>query len=247
MKRLILVIVLVLLFVPIVRSSVEAQPADDWTGFYAGLNIGYGWSDHAMQVSGDPLTEAFIDADVLPRALADDPSGVVGGAQVGYSHQIRWLVLGVEADFQGTDINAKESVSTAVPGAFPFRTTGEQELGFLGTLRGRIGIAPWRGLLFYGTGGLAYGDVRLSASVNNPGCLGVCASESRSGVETGWTVGAGVEYRFAPRWSVKTEYVHYDLGTESVELRDGRFPALEQRFRADFDGHVARVGVNFRF
>ena len=60
-------------------------------------------------------------------------------------------------------------------------------------------------------------------------------------------MGAGVEYRFAPRWSVKTEYVHYDLGTESVELRDGRFPALEQRFRADFDGHVARVGVNFRF
>ena len=246
MKRLILVIV-VLVLMPTVVSSVQAQPAADWTGFYAGLNIGYGWGGHAMKVSGDPQTEAAIALGILPSALADDPSGVVGGAQAGYSHQIRWLVLGVEADFQGTDISARQSVSPSVPPFFTFTTAGEQRLGFLGTLRGRIGIAPWGGLQFYGTGGLAYGDVRLSASSTNPGCIGFCGSGSQSDVETGWTVGGGAEYRFATRWSVKAEYLHYDLGTKSLEIRDSRFPGVVPRFRADFDGNVTRVGVNYRF
>ena len=237
----------VLVLMPTMSSPVEAQPAADWTGFYAGLNIGHGWSGHAIHLSGDPLTENVIAAGALPRTLAEDPSGVVGGAQVGYGHQLRWLVLGVEADFQGTDINARQSVTPSVPLFFPFTTTAEQDLDFLGTLRGRMGIAPWGGLLFYGTGGFAYGDVRLAASLSNPGCIGVCASESRSGIEIGWTVGGGVEYRFARRWSAKAEYLHYDLGTESLSLRDGRFPALVQRFRADFDGDIARGGVNYRF
>jgi len=246
MKRLIFVIV-ALVLMPAVSSPVEAQPAADWTGFYAGLNLGYGWSGHAVRVSGDPQTEAAIDLGILPSALADDPSGVVGGGQAGYSHQIRWIVLGVEADFQGTNVRAKQSVSPSVPPFFTFTTTGEQGLGFLGTLRGRIGIAPWSGLLFYGTGGFAYADVRLSASVSNPGCIGTCASGSRSGIETGWTVGGGVEYRFATRWSVKAEYLHYHFGTESLVLRDSRFPVIATKFRADFNGDVTRVGVNFRF
>lgn len=246
MRRFMLVIVVFVLMPP-VSASVEAQPINDWTGYYAGLNIGYGWGGHAIKMSGDPQTEAAIDLGILPSALADDPSGVVGGAQAGYSQQIRWLVLGVEADFQGTDIGARQSVSPSVPPFFTFTTTAEQSLGFLGTLRGRIGIAPWSGLLFYGTGGFAYGDVRLSAAVSNPGCIGTCASGSRSGVETGWTVGGGVEYRFATRWSMKAEYLHYDLGTESLEVIDGRFPGVVPTFRADFDGNVTRVGVNYRF
>jgi outer membrane immunogenic protein len=245
MTRLVLVMV-VLVLVPTVSSLGEAQPTD-WTGFYAGLNIGYGWSGHAIPVSGDPQTKTAIAIGIVPSALADDPSGVVGGVQAGYSHQIRWLVLGVEADFQGTDISARQSVSPSVPPFFTFTTTGEQGLGFLGTLRARLGIAPWGGLLFYGTGGFGYGDARLSASVSNPGCLGICASGSRSGIETGWTVGGGVEYRFATRWSAKAEYLHYDLGTESLDIRDSRFPGVVPRFRADVDGNVARVGVNYRF
>jgi outer membrane immunogenic protein len=246
MKRLVLVMI-VLALMPIAISSVEAQPAGDWTGFYAGLNIGYGWSGHAVKVSGDPQTQTAIAIGIVPSALADDPSGVVGGVQAGYSHQIRWLVLGVEADFQGADISARQSVSPSVPPFFTFTTTVEQDLGFLGTLRGRIGITPAAGLLFYGTGGFAYGDVRLSGSVGNPGCIGICASGSRSGLETGWTVGGGVEYSFATRWSVKAEYLYYDLGSESLDISDSRFPGVVPRFRADFDGNVTRVGVNYRF
>ena len=63
-----------------------------------------------MKVSGDPQTQTAIAIGIVPSALADDPSGVVGGVQAGYSHQIRWLVLGVEADFQGADISARQSV-----------------------------------------------------------------------------------------------------------------------------------------
>jgi opacity protein-like surface antigen len=100
-RRFMLVIVVFVLMPP-VSASVEAQPINDWTGYYAGLNIGYGWGGHAIKMSGDPQTEATIDLGILPSALADDPSGVVGGAQAGYSQQIRWLVLGVEAALGAT-------------------------------------------------------------------------------------------------------------------------------------------------
>jgi outer membrane immunogenic protein len=234
------------LLVVLAACPVHAQPYN-WTGFYAGLNIGAGWSEQATRVSGDALTEAAIAAGALPRSLADDPAGVVGGGQVGYNLRLSWFVLGAEADARGADVSASETVSTAVTGFFPFTTKAEQELNFLGTLRGRVGVAPWGPLLVYGTGGFAFGHVSVSASVESGGCLGICASESRSGLEAGWTAGGGVEYGLATQWSVKAEYLHYDLGRSSISVRDARFPALVQRFRTDIEGHVVSLGVNYRF
>jgi outer membrane immunogenic protein len=237
---------ILLLLVVFTAGSVEAQSVD-WTGFYAGLSLGYGWSDQAIKVSGDPLTETIIAAGGIPRSFADDASGVIGGAQAGYNHRIGWLVVGAEADFRGADIGTRERVASAVPNLFAITTTGEQELDFLGTVRGRVGVAPWGGLLLYGTGGFAYGHVRLSAAVDTAGCAGVCASQSRSGVEAGWAAGGGVEYGFATRWSVRAEYLRYDLGSVSVSVRDPAFPALVQRFRTDVEGNVFSLGANYRF
>jgi outer membrane immunogenic protein len=246
MKRLARISALLLVMSAAVVPA-EAQSLDFWTGFYAGLNVGWGWSDEALTISGDPLTEFVIAAGVIPRTLADDPSGLVGGAQAGYNVRIWRLVLGAETDVRGSDIGARESISRSVPQLFPFTTTAEQELDFLGTLRGRVGILPLDGLLVYGTGGFAYGHVHLSASLNTPGCLGVCASKSRSGFEAGWTMGGGVEYAFASRWSARAEYLRYDLGGTSVSVRDPRFPALVQRVRAEFEGNIVTLGVNYRF
>ena len=231
-------------------GQTPAALASNWTGFYAGLNVGYGWGDESIRVSGDAAaTQPAIAAGVLPRSFADDPSGIIGGAQIGYNHQIGWAVLGLETDFQGADIRAQQTVSTNVPTFFPFQTKGEQNLDFLGTTRGRFGVALLDSMILYGTGGLAYGHVELSTTSTNPGCVGICTRGSTSKMLPGWTAGGGAEFAFLPRWSVKGEYLYYDLGQVSQSLTDsnGRFSGTFQTYRVNFQGNVIRLGVNYKF
>src|SRR5262245_20155337 len=171
-----------------------SSPPHSWTGFHVGLNLGYGWGNEAINVSGDPLSEFVITQGVLPPSLADSPSGIVGGVQGGYSYQIGLLVLGLEADAQGADISDRQTVTSNVPGGFfSFSTTAEQKLDMVGTVRGRVGFTPFAPVLVYATGGLAYGHASLSASVTNPGCIGICSEGSTSSMKAGWTAGGGVE------------------------------------------------------
>lgn len=65
-------------------------------------------------MSGDPKTQFLIAVGILPSALANDPSGVIGGAQIGYNHRVGWIALGAEADFQGADISAAQTASTGL-------------------------------------------------------------------------------------------------------------------------------------
>ena len=81
----------------------------------------------------------------------------------------------------------------------------------LGTVRGRLGFAVDQ-VMFYGTGGYAWIDNKLSVS-------GLGASASESHFHSGWTVGAGVEAFFAPNWSVKGEYLYRSLGSENYFRR----------------------------
>lgn len=180
--------------------------AVNWAGFYAGVNGGYGWS---------------ANTDFL------DPTGGFGGGQIGYNWQGMWhphLVLGVEADFEGADIS--DSMSAA-------RTSAKSELDWFGTVRGRVGYAMDRALV-YATGGFAYG------SVKNSGCLGgLCGSASET--QTGWVAGGGVEYKFAPAWSGKVEYQYIDLDASSLS---GAGPlGLGNEDRSQFS--TVRVGLNY--
>src|SRR4029077_6535377 len=108
--------------------------------------------------------------------------------------------------------------------------TAEQKLDSFGTLRARLGFVPWDSrLLVYGTGGLAYGHVESSAAYAQTGCLFfVCGSPtgaagSASTERVGWTAGGGFEYALAQHWSVKAEYLYYDLGTMSYALSPSSF------------------------
>ncbi|TDX67061.1 outer membrane immunogenic protein [Methylosinus sp. sav-2] len=170
-------------------------PAFAWTGVYAGLDIGAG---------------AF--------ASGKSDAGVSGGGLVGYNHRIGPLfVVGLETDFSGT------SLSGGGRGPDPLGLRGPEgarSLPWFGTLRGRFGVTGFDSrVLFYGTGGFAYGDVGGS-------------------VREGWTAGGGVEWAFAPRWSVKTEYLFTDLGENG-----GGDPGAARG--ANF--HTVRVGVNYHF
>jgi len=102
-------------------------------------------------------------------------------------------------------------------------------------VRGRAGVSLLNSqLLLYGTGGFAYGDLRL-----NYGWLG---SQRRTG--TGWTAGGGLEYAFLPNWSAKVEYLYANIGADYDRVFTGPF-VIETQQRAHLN--TVRAGVNYRF
>jgi outer membrane immunogenic protein len=142
------------------------------------------------------------------------PSGFVGGAQAGYNwHNGGPWVFGVEGDLQVTGAN-----DTFAPWKF--------SNPWFGTLRGRAGYAI-NNILFYGTGGLAFGELRAET-------FGL--SESQSSV--GWTLGAGTEFGFAPNWSAKIEYLYVDLSESRFSIT-GTTNGLRSS--------IVRAGVNYHF
>ncbi len=215
-------------------------PIFDWTGFYAGLNGGYGWSNRTND------TVFVTSATVAPALQTVSPSGGFGGGQLGYNFQRGGFVSGVEADLQWAGI--KDSSTTLYPTGIgnlvPFTYRASLDLEWFGTVRGRIGYAFDRTLV-YVTGGLAYGQVAYSASYffNTPNI----ALPNRRNVDAGWVIGGGVEHKFTPNWSVKGEYQYMDLGSRSVS---GVFPLTPQFFASTNYAErfsTVRVGLNYRF
>jgi outer membrane immunogenic protein len=224
-----------------------------WTGFYIGLNAGYGWGRDPVvetgdNVSGPPSGQQAINAGVIPSSLAGKSSGFVGGGQVGYNRQINQMVIGFEADWQWANIKASQTVPTNLSPAFlPFTTSASESLNSFGTLRGRLGFTPVDPVLVYVTGGFAFGRAGVAATIINPGCVGFCMAGSTFNIRSGWTAGGGLEWKLAPNWSVKTEYLYYDLGNVSQQLGDPRFPGAFITQSVNFKGNIVRAGVNYWF
>ena len=135
-------------------------------------------------------------------------------------------------------------------GATGTNLTLDSHLEWFGTVRGRVGILATPQVLFYGTGGLAYGSVKTTGSLTGftPNGGALIATGSNSDVRVGWTVGAGVEGKLTSNWSAKLEYLYMDFDSfraASFSLAPG------STIRADVDtrfrDHVLRVGLNYTF
>jgi outer membrane immunogenic protein len=150
----------------------------------------YNWTGFYIGAMGGYAKE---DASFAPV------SGGLAGGTIGYNWQSGAVVFGLEADAAWADLNA----TAGIPGLL----AASAKVQDLGTVRGRIGYA-FDQVLIYGTGGYAWADTKLTATV-----LGLTASESH--VLSGWTAGAGVEVMFAPKWSVKAEYLYRSFGSEN--------------------------------
>jgi outer membrane immunogenic protein len=149
-------------------------------------------------------------------ANAANATGFLFGGHAGYNWQQGATVFGFETDLQSIQLNSSMSGGLMGSPLFPLtpldtaRTTGSVD--WYGTFRGRVGYAagPW---LFYGTGGLAYGGVRLDSSFTAFGALGgLPTSAVASQVRAGWVGGAGVEYLLRPDLSLTFNYQFVDLG-----------------------------------
>jgi outer membrane immunogenic protein len=221
-----------------------------------------------------PLFFANAAAASAAARLHVTDNGVIGGGQFGYNYQLpdkRWLI-GIEADLQGTSaaggatgVNVVGGVPNSPLDRFTTNLAVHKSLTTIGTLRERAGFLLTPTLLIYGTGGLAYGRVSTSADYFtnlSPGAdifffHNYNTQASASGWRAGWTAGAGGEWLFAPQWSVKTEYLYYDLGTVtgSALLIDRNFNRPDQPIlftnkvtsSHHFNGSIVRVGLNYHF
>jgi outer membrane immunogenic protein len=240
---------------PMYKAPAYVPPAWSWTGFYIGLNGGYGWNQTTGNSScinpGGVLFGTGCDA---PNSGAVSPSGGLFGAQAGYNLQSGPIVWGLETDIQWSDIKGSGALTDLCCEPAPVAAgtfTGTSSLDWFGTVRGRFGYLVTPNALLYATGGMIYGDEKVSNSVVYP-ATGLVYPASASSTQVGWTAGAGLEYAFTGSVSAKIEGLYYDLG----HLNDSfTCPAAATTctpgytFGANyrFTGEMVRAGLNYRF
>lgn len=152
-------------------------------------------------------------------------SGGFAGGTLGYNWQMGNVVLGIEADAAWADVGA----TVGSPAILALET----RIRDMGTVRGRVGYA-FDQVLIYGTGGYAWADNRLTVSA-----LGLSASDSK--IHSGWTLGAGVEVMFAPKWSVKAEYLYRSFEGQTY------FANVAPIASGTLNLNSVQVGVNYHF
>jgi outer membrane immunogenic protein len=236
------------------RLAAITEPVASWKGFYVGINAGGGFGTTGARETGLPTTGSLAAVASKDFTLDHNASGFLAGGQIGYNMQFYKWVVGVEADIDGANIGGtgqmtgvgvgQRNGANGFAGNFVKAT---EKTDYIGTVRGRIGGLVTDSLLIYGTGGLAYGRVNHSGQFHYATPVDYFVNDSAT--QVGWTVGAGVEYMIAPHWTVKGEYLYYDLGNHTVTSNTGALP-INQPFRSQFDyathGSILRAGLNYK-
>ena len=207
-----------------VRSAAPAPApmmvaAHNWTGFYLGAQAGFGitYAETPGYNSGSLAADRYTRSTTQP----------ILGAHVGYNHQLGNLVVGIEADanmrFGSSDFFYESS--TLIPG---LHLNGDA------SLRARLGVLLTSRTLLYVTGGVALGLVKVETDSR--------LVSGQGGWQTGWTIGAGVEYALDKNWSARAEYRYTDYGTERIcgsgSIGCGSVELID---------HKVTLGVSYRF
>lgn len=255
-------------------SFITRQPAFlAWSGLYFGINGGYGWGNaYDSYLPNDPASLAGVGAAKSIGQSGFNRDGGLAGGQVGFNWQSNSLWLaGVEADYQWSDVGGTSQSpfhlanvgSTSNLSTFTARSTVES----FGTLRARIGALPTAALLLYGTGGLAYGELKesLNLPTSATGTTTVsgfsyscsigpaCFSGSQSQMRLGWTAGVGAELAITTYLTFKTEVLYVHLQAPSATATATAVTALgptPSSFTANFSPvyfGLIRGGLNYRF
>jgi outer membrane immunogenic protein len=206
------------------RPYTKAPPAPiaaiyDWSGFYIGINGG-GGSAHTTWDFVGTGTEGSHNAT----------GGTVGG-QIGYRWQMGQWVFGVEGQGNWADFSG-DNVSNIFPG-----DRNRTRINSFGLITGQVGYA-WNNVLAYVKGGAAVVGDKFDVYSTATGALLGSTSQTR----WGGTVGAGLEFGFAPNWSVGVEYNHIFL-----QDKDVTFTGLigTDRIRQDVDMGLVRLNYKF--
>jgi outer membrane immunogenic protein len=205
------------------RAPVVAPvPYFNWSGFYLGIQGGFAWGE---------LERTLVSTGAT---LSRDTDGGLIGGTVGFNWQTGAWVFGFEADYAWADIGR------SVNDCFLVGVVCRGALETFGTARLRVGGA-WDRVMIYGTGGFAFGDhvLRITDTVTG-------LSAERSDFAVGWTAGGGIEWGFAPGWSLKAEALYFDL--EPDRLSTVALGVVDPvGIDARHTGVIVRGGINYRF
>lgn len=242
-------------------------PVFSWTGFYAGLESAYTFTDNqrvtTVGISPNNIANvASLQRPPVARIQTDHLANVGGTA--GYNYQFTpgsGVVVGIANSVDWTDLSKYREIR----GSTGALSQSRQGLDFLGTLVGRVGYGFDR-VLVYGMGGLAYGNVFYRQNYYSTANTLHFAGRSDQ-FETGYAYGGGIEFAvptdsflntFAigkylglkyDALTIKAEYVHYDLGSRNVLVGNlgtgGAGLGYVSRFRTE--GNIVRAGFNYKF
>lgn len=257
-------------------GSMGLEQRIDWTGFYIGANAGYAWSannivnnigqvvyaDPAFFLS--PIRAAALAAVSTNRIFTDTTSSFMGGGQIGYNAQFSDnLVIGIDTDLDALRLNRTATHADSLDnlfGTYNANVTVTKKLDYLGLVKGRLGYLISPSLLVYGAGAFAYGGASLKTgySITNsqPNLLPFYQEVSKNRILGGWAAGAGGEWLFSPCWSMKLEYLYYDLGTMHTYLNLNQslaatptvlYASAIVESQAKYTGNTIRLGVNYHF
>ena len=236
-------------------------PVFTWTGAYFGINAGYAFDASSNSTSSFAVPAPYGNGTTAYFSQRNQ-EGFSGGGQVGYNFQFTpgsGVVVGVEADAQYLDFGRSRNnalvVGPLAQGVYLTDPRGLSSLDFFGTVRGRLGYAFDR-VLVYGTGGFAYGSGSADRSFG-----GFAGNDS---FRTGWTVGGGMEYALpvdsflnffrssAVTLKVEGLYVNLDRNTRNqgafVINAANNVPLVSNNIgRRDDEFAVVRAGLNYKF
>jgi outer membrane immunogenic protein len=255
-----------------VETPVILPPPPLWTGPFVGGSIGgFFGGNPGNDISGKNLycVGAYCTTPSVPVSFISGASGdsnsFAGGVQVGYNHQINPdLVFGGIVDF----VWMKRSGSSSYSQSSSLNTGWTEQRNFsdefkqnwLGTARLRFGPTFDRFWL-YATGGLAFGDLKSSststtywiAPPGTPASVAASGTGSSSSTAWGWTLGVGGEYKLTPNLSLVGEYLYYsldksyDVTVTTNPLVTGTTASATYRVKAQGDGHLLKLGLNYAF
>lgn len=256
---------------PYVKAPVMVEPVWNWTGFYVGGNGGYSWGRSRTDVS---YFNSATGLGIAPPAgsvtnASFDMNGGIAGGQAGYNWQNANWVFGIEGDLQWSGEKGSATYSCVgapiAPGAGPCLPgltflppaaaggtvlTIDQHLQWFGTVRGRVGILATPKVLFYGTGGLAFGEIKTTGTMTGftPAAVAIASVGSNSTTRAGWTAGVGVEGKITQNWSAKLEYLYMDLGSfSSGPFTLAPLSTVSANVSSRFTDHILRAGINYQF
>ncbi|ABL00826.1 outer membrane protein [Pelobacter propionicus] len=218
----------------LIALAVPSLAADNaphnWTGFYAGINGGYGWGETQWDYVGS-----------TGKADHHINGGLIGGTMganlqfFAYQGGIPAVVGGVESDFDWADLGDDGPCPNP-------RFRAKSSIDALATVRGRLGLAFDR-LFIFGTGGLAVAKTDVE-TVDTWGTSVPPSGTAKNGEgkwKTGYVVGVGAEYAVWKNLSFKVEYQYYDLGRSTYRV-DNDIPV-----KAGVRGDIIRTGINYTF
>lgn len=231
------------------KDTRMVAPIAIWSGLYIGGTVGFGTGDTSdrLDIETDEFDLDLGIGPILDESIADpleaflgndyDMDGAIYGGFIGYNWQMNNAVFGIEAGLNGTDFDGHTNCAIIAD--------CKRELDYYATVTGRLGYAV-NNLMFYGFGGVAWGDVKSEVTVAGASVDDLVSdftggeyssSLDESQTHVGWTAGVGIEFAFSERFVAGVEYAHIDLGEESYTTFSDVIPGFH-------DGDPVEVAVN---